>query len=89
MKGERGMKKDWVDFKLIRERVGIVDILEHYELFNEAHVDDPPTPGLSAGLPDITGQRFGLRHGPSAVLSRFDPQRRPAACHRWNTARAN
>ena len=28
------MANDWVDFKLIRERVGIVDILTHYNLLD-------------------------------------------------------
>jgi len=29
------MATDWVDFKTIREQVGIVDILRHYGLFDE------------------------------------------------------
>ena len=32
------MATDWVDFKTIREQVGIVDILRHYGLFDEAYV---------------------------------------------------
>jgi hypothetical protein len=36
-RGESIMKKDWVDFKRIREQVGIVDVLRHYGLFDEEH----------------------------------------------------
>jgi DNA primase len=31
------MATDWVDFKTIRAQVGIVDILRHYGLFDDAH----------------------------------------------------
>ena len=31
------MATDWVDFKTIRAQVGIVDVLRHYGLFDDAH----------------------------------------------------
>ena len=32
---EKGAKAKWVDFKVIKEKVGMVDILKHYGLLDD------------------------------------------------------